>query len=283
MTWEIFNEPEGMTTTFGNCWTPVCTQMIYVQQFINLLSGAIHREVPTALVSNGSWNMRASSDVGNFFNYYSDDRLIAAGGDEDGILDFVQVHFYPQWESNDSSPFHHPASYWGIDKPIIIGEFPAEGLLIGSVNPYYNTENSYDQAYKNGYAGAMSWSWTDVNFGGFAAAREGISFLISTYSNGLVAYDTTWVGPEPPVITGIDFDKKGELNIYPNPANNLANIQFQESSFNYQLINQLGNTIQSGFSQSKETQIDLSGLQKGMYFINVYNSNMSMIRRLIKE
>lgn len=43
--------------------------------------GAIKRTAPDALVTNGSWNIRASSDIGSFHNYYRDDRLIEAGGE----------------------------------------------------------------------------------------------------------------------------------------------------------------------------------------------------------
>jgi hypothetical protein len=171
--WEIFNEPEGMTGEFG--WTPAeeRTTMKYVQQFINLAAGAIHKEAPKEKVSNGSWSFRASSDIGEYINYYTDQALIQAGGDPLGTLDFYMVHYYA-WGKEELSPFHHPAVYWELDKPLVIAEFSAKG-------PYEGVDNveAYQNLYDNGYAGALSWTWTghDGN-GGIEEATPGMKFLL---------------------------------------------------------------------------------------------------------
>ncbi|MBI5959777.1 MAG: discoidin domain-containing protein, partial [Chloroflexi bacterium] len=163
--WEIFNEPEGVTTTF-NGWTEALTDMKYIQQFVNLLAGAIHRTDPDVKVTSGSWNMRALTDIGSMMNYYRDDRLIEAGGDPDGTLDFYQVHYYPEWFDETTSPFHHPASYWELDKPLVIGEFPAAGLKdLGNgylpKKSFQNIVKVYQYVYENGYAGALGWTYKD--------------------------------------------------------------------------------------------------------------------------
>jgi hypothetical protein len=178
--WEIFNEPEGMTTEFG--WTPLAerTQMIYVQQFINLTAGAIHREAPGDKVSNGSWSFKASSNTIGNKNYYSDSELIAAGGDSLGTLDFYQVHYY-DWGGTALSPFHHPALYWALDKPIVIGEFSAKGPIAG-----VTTVQAYNYLYDNGYAGAMAWTWTNHDgHGGVKDAAPGMINLISSHPDDI--------------------------------------------------------------------------------------------------
>ena len=156
LSWEIFNEPEGMSNEFGwkfNYHVP----MSDIQRFINLCSGAIHRTDPKALVTNGSWCFYASTDVGEKNkNYYTDARLIEAGGDKDGILDFYTVHYY-DWAKVECSPFHHDASYWKLDKPLVISEFHPKTTF------GVNENLLYDELYKRGYAGAMAWSWTDSN------------------------------------------------------------------------------------------------------------------------
>lgn len=152
--WEIFNEPEGMSDEFGwdfNQHVP----MSAIQRFINQCGGAIHRTDPTAKVSNGSWSFYATTDVGSGnVNYYTDARLLAAGGDPDGYLDFYMVHYY-DWAGTARSPFQHPASYWGLTKPLVVAEFypPPDCVNCGS--------DSYENLYQNGYAGALTWSWTD--------------------------------------------------------------------------------------------------------------------------
>ncbi len=61
--WEIFNEPEGMSSEFP--FTDKVNQpvpMSVIQRFINLCTGAIHREDTTALVTSGAWSFYSLSD-----------------------------------------------------------------------------------------------------------------------------------------------------------------------------------------------------------------------------
>lgn len=152
LAWEIFNEPEGMSFEFG--WSGIRrVSMANIQAFVNLCAGAIHRADPTVRVTNGCWDMQAGTDVDGHTNYYTDSRLIAAGNDPDGTLDFYCIHYY-DWAKDSHSPFLHPASYWGLDKPLVIAEFYP--------NCVYCTSASYETLYQNGYAGALAWSWTDT-------------------------------------------------------------------------------------------------------------------------
>lgn len=162
--WEIFNEPEGMTREFG--WTPERVGMADIQRFVNQTVGAIHRAAPGVLVTNGSWSFRASSDrlsqAGQpDMNYYADARLVAAGGDPDGTLDFYSVHYY-EWGGTALSPFHHPASYWSLNKPIVMAEFfMGGGSGDGNNDAVYGVpyEDLYETLYDTGYAGALAWQW----------------------------------------------------------------------------------------------------------------------------
>jgi hypothetical protein len=89
------------------------------------------------------------------FNYYRDDRLIAAGGDSMGILDFYNTHFYANGSSDQvTSPLNHSYSVWGLTKPLVIAEFYDQETFGVLPLDIFNT------LYSGGYAGAMSWSWT---------------------------------------------------------------------------------------------------------------------------
>lgn len=167
LAWEIFNEPEGMTTNFG--WTPAGfrVSMSHIQTFVNRTVGAIKRTDPDVLVTNGSWSFRASSDKNLrgvvYTNFYRDDRLISAGGDSLGVLDFYSVHYYEHF-STPLSPFHFDASYWGLDKPIVIGEFYlTDPRVDGNPDATFNVpwQDLYKTLYNRGYAGAMGWQWFD--------------------------------------------------------------------------------------------------------------------------
>lgn len=188
--WEICNEPEGMSKRWG--WTPRKTTMANIQRFHNQIAGAIHRESPDALVTTGSWNMQVMCDRGDFHNFYSDAELIAAGGDTLGTLDFYQVHYYPRWYGEDHSPFHHPAEYWDLDKPILIGEFQAKGLFDigkGGYRPKstLSTEEAYMYAMKNGYAGCLGWTWTGHDgFGNVEDAAPGMKRLKDDHPDKII-------------------------------------------------------------------------------------------------
>ena len=158
--WEVFNEPEGMSDEFG--WKHTYhVPMADIQRFVNMVAGAIHRTDPNAKVTNGTWCLLAQTDVTpkdapqSNKNYYRDDRLIAAGGDPEGTLDYYTVHYY-DWQSADITPILHDASTWKLGKPLVIGEFFLPDSVEGI--PYQNVYKTY---YVKGYAGALVWQWYD--------------------------------------------------------------------------------------------------------------------------
>ncbi len=164
--WEIFNEPEGMTP-LANWAITENVDMIYIQRFINRTAGAIHRADSEAKVSNGSWNALACVDSLplRWKNYYSDAELIAAGGDVDGTLDFYMLHYYQQHYGNRYSPFHNPIEYWKLDKPLLIGEYAAHGVINNGKGfaPTYELDATESLMYlfNNGYAGGWGWTYTN--------------------------------------------------------------------------------------------------------------------------
>lgn len=178
LNWEIFNEPEGMVQSIAGDWGSMATgiEISHIQKMVNQATGAIHRAVPGVPVSNGCWSFIAGSNtIPGDHNYYSDSALINAGGDPDGTLDYYMVHYY-EWAKTERSPFHHPASYWGLDKPLVIAEFPAKGLseAVGTMTP----EQCWKYLFDNGYAGAMGWTYTAHDgFGGLPEAGKGMRAL----------------------------------------------------------------------------------------------------------
>lgn len=215
LAWEVFNEPEGMTTEFG--WEAIRhVPFADIQRFVNLTAGAIHRTEPDALVTSGAWSFSVLTDAGlprttekrppaetlsptqlraiqqhlarrtarpvsaeaarSFYrgyrksshdprNYYRDDRLIEAGGDDRGTLDFYSVHYY-EWAGIEQSPFHHDLSTWDLDKPVVVGEFFLGGAHHGGdgdSDSIYGVawDDLYTTLYDRGYAGALGWQWFD--------------------------------------------------------------------------------------------------------------------------
>jgi len=117
------------------------------------------------------------------YNYYSDDRLIAAGGDADGYLDFYTVHYY-DWGGTAISPFHHPVSTWNLDKPLAVAEFwmaDVFGVPYGDL---------FKVLFNTGYAGSLPWAWGSGE-PDRTRMREGMNYL---WDNHREAVDVT-AGP----------------------------------------------------------------------------------------
>ena len=167
--WEIFNEPEGMTTG-GNGWSPftgtggTSVDESFIQKTVNWLAAAIHTADPAALVTNGAWTFQACATISGMNNYYSDSALRTAGSQTNGTLDFYEVHYYAANGSKDS-PFANPVSHWGLDKSVVIGEFYA--LAQDGVT----AANTYSTLFTNSYSGA--WAWQYLNGDGTNTSNMG--------------------------------------------------------------------------------------------------------------
>lgn len=165
MCWEVFNEPEGMLASAN--WGHVMEKISQndILRITNKIAGFVHRN-SMKMASTGI------AETG-YTGEYSDESLIAAGGDEDGYLDFYMVHYYPEWAGQEKSPFHNPVSYWGMDRPVLIGEFPAKSWSTSTTGPGSNQSlktsktitDAFKYAYDNGYAGAMSWCMSEPDSG----------------------------------------------------------------------------------------------------------------------
>ncbi|MBJ2173548.1 T9SS type A sorting domain-containing protein [Aureibaculum sp. A20] len=275
MSWEIFNEPEGMTTQFG--WTPVKISMADVQMVVNKLAGAIHDADPDALVTNGTWSMLANTDKivsSNVHqkNYYSDAELIAAGGANNGTLDFYQVHYY-NWQSSSISPFHHPASYWDLDKPVMVGEFhavEAESLMTGFGYP---SNAAYDYLYDNGYFGAWGWQYNESTLWNGIAPQ--INYM--DVNNGSV----TALIKDACNTAGIDDFGLGYISIFPNPSVNQIQIKGLQESGEALVYSIDGKIVINAAIENN--QLDVSQLTSGMYYLRITTEKGSVSKKFLKK
>jgi len=172
--WEIANEAEGMVEGVG--WTSQKIAKLDVQKFTNRMAGAIRWSVPGVLVSTGT--VQAI-----YLTWYTDAALKAAGGDNDGILDFYQVHYYG-WNGTGNSPFRKGAAAWSVDKPLVVGEFASSSWsqATASTSPMQDAEmvdTLLENLYKGGYAGGLFWQYQpdagDAWMKGFATSAPSLA------------------------------------------------------------------------------------------------------------
>jgi Glycosyl hydrolases family 2, TIM barrel domain len=194
MCWEVFNEPEGMLASAN--WSHVTQKitMTDILRITNKIAGFVHRNTKK-MVSTGFASFQYASE-------YSTAKLVAAGGDADGYLDFYMGHYYPEWQDATLSPFHNPASHWNMDKPVLIGEFPAKGWSSSTTGPSSGQplkttktiEDAFAYAYANGYAGAMSWAMSEqasAFFGDYSTTAPALKALYDAHTNDIKIKDVT--------------------------------------------------------------------------------------------
>lgn len=153
--WEIFNESEGMaigSDFFGdpnlqNCSAgrPQPTQVF--QRFVNLAAARIHALDP---------NVKVTTSVGHPYHLkdYTNQALLSnAYARPSGVLDFYQIH----WYSDDYNPFEKTWSSFGVDRPVVVGEYAVT-----------ETQNAR-RLLQNGYAGA--WMWAQTSESGAKVSR----------------------------------------------------------------------------------------------------------------
>lgn len=152
--WEIFNEAEGMVTPWSNLEAGITQKQI--QRANNWIAAAIKTVVPGVLVSTGTVTTGE-------LPWYTDAALKAEGGKANGTLDFYMAHYYG-WNGTGSSPFTKNYSYWKLDKPLVIGEYPSSDWT-PTINP---TKTQFDAGKvdtlliylnKAGYAGGLGWQY----------------------------------------------------------------------------------------------------------------------------
>ena len=134
---------------------------IELQRYIAMCAAAIHQN-SDVLVTHGSACIKWGSDLyeGHF---WSDAALQAAYNSSDAYLDYYHVHYYGWQHPWFSSPFElSPADYQINDRPVVVGECPAQDM---SEIPVTITQ-ALENAFSNGYQGTFPWTSNGVDANG---------------------------------------------------------------------------------------------------------------------
>lgn len=144
--------------------------------------------------------------------------------------------------------------------------------------------------------GYASYLWSDnstlpslsIDSAGLGLGAHAFSVTV-TDNKGCVATDQATINFE--TCTSIeDATSNSQINIYPNPTNGLINIEinnvFETTQFEiYNSISQL--VISESAVKSIDGKItksfDLSNLNKGIYFLKVKNSKLTIVKRIISK
>ena len=72
------------------------------------------------------------------------------------------------------------------------------------------------------------------------------------------------------------------MSVYPNPSEGEIHIFVDNiEQFEYNVFNIVGQNVMNGISDGREAHLDLSGLDKGVYFVTVFAENQKFVERII--
>lgn len=80
-----------------------------------------------------------------------------------------------------------------------------------------------------------------------------------------------------------EITASSEIQVYPNPADNILNISSDEPLILAKVYNQNGELLLKEILLNRENTIDISGLQSGMYFLMIQSSDVSKMMKILKK
>jgi len=266
--WELFNEPEGLTTEYASHWPDFTDKVsiVDVQKVVNKLASAIRQAQPNVKITNGALGFLSNIDNTSlgFINNYTDVELANKGGKTDGYLDFYNIHYY-NWAGENGSPFHNDFINQNLDKPAVIAEYyPQDTFGV-------TAQNLGSTLFNRGWHGSLLWSWTDR---GWDAMKPIVEELERTLQTPV------------PVLT-INNSELPQLNMSPNPAHEKITIKgMPKEVYEVMISDMYGKRLRS-FKTSKGASainVDLSNYVTGVYILSFYlKNNTSIYKRVVKQ
>ena len=81
---------------------------------------------------------------------------------------------------------------------------------------------------------------------------------------------------------GVDENEMAKISVYPNPTNGVFNISIENANgFDFLIYNAIGQNVISGTNNGNEAHIDLSNLEKGVYFATVFTENQKIVEKIV--
>ena len=118
--------------------------------------------------------------------------------------------------------------------------------------------------------------------------KPGVAYWVITTDLSTSCYQKSYwsVPPGNKILPGNNNGGTGAMKVYPNPAGSYLNVDFDniENNTEIKIVNLLGKEIMILPLQSPKTEVDISGLQPSVYFIECYHNGVKMAdSRFIKN
>lgn len=142
-------------------------------------------------------------------------------------------------------------------------------------------------ALTGGSPSGGTYSGTGVSAGIFSPSTAGVGThnITYTYTDSIGCSDAVTSTITVTTCTGInDLTNNSNLTIYPNPFNEIIIVESLNTEITELIVfNVLGEIVYSHQINNRKTEINLSGISSGVYFVQCKIGNKISIRKLVKK
>lgn len=157
--------------------------------------------------------------------------------------------------------------------------------IVLEVDPLILTVNKEDNILES-LDFEATYQWINCTTGAIVAGETGRVYAASTNESYAVIVDNTWCIDTSECVminsinTGIFWIENIEIDLYPNPARDLMILSSSENLDNlqYQIVDLKGSKVGEGVLSGKLNRIAIGYLDQGMYFIQVENQSMPLLK-----
>jgi hypothetical protein len=164
---------------------------------------------------------------------------------------------------------------------VVIGQPSAIVINSTQVNENLGNDGSIDLTVTGGVA-PFTYNWTNGAgiFEDPANLSAGQYTVIVTDANGCLSYKSVTILN---VLNAQDLDQLPFVSISPNPSNGVVEIVFNKSIYlTIQIIDFAGRIVfEKATNEDVKTTVDLSNEGSGVYFVNLKNEEVSIIRKIV--
>lgn len=229
----------------------------------------------------------------------SDAYYISVGQSMDGFetgnfsaFDWHSVSPIYAWEVTTQNPYE--GNYCAKSCAIQDGETTSLFITVvvgteSEISFYYkvSSETNYDKLHflidgveKNNWSGDISWTQASYTLTpGLHELRWEYTKDVSLASGSDCAWIDNVVFPAATVITNVGTVVEQKVAVYPNPMNDVLNIQLGDNQSDVVIYNSLGQMVRRYENMSGDMQINVADLQSGMYFVKINGDVTKIVKR----
>lgn len=196
------------------------------------------------------------------------------------------------WEVTAQNPYEgqYCAKSTGIDNSETSSLYiTVEVGTESTISFYYkvSSESNYDKLYfkidgveKGNWSGEVA--WTQASYTLTPGSHE-LRWEYGKDSSVSSGSDCAWIDnvvfPPSTIITKVETVVENNVAIYPNPINDVMNIQLGDNLSNVEIFNSLGQVVRRYESVSGDMQVNVADLNAGIYFVKANGEVTKVIKR----